>query len=138
MKLKLLSPLHSAYRQVNLYFEKPCAKHDLLPPEGHMLSYLAAYGPCSVSTIHNVLGLKKSTLSSALNRLEARSLLKRSAHPTDRRSIQVSIAPKGRKLASQIEAAGVKLEKRIEQEISQSDREAYHRVLEAIATCAKD
>ena len=101
--------------------------------EGHLLSYLNGYGPCSLSELHRVLGLKRSTLTSMINRLEERALVERVPHPEDRRSFQVELQTRGRKLAVRLEAVGYRLEKEIDARVSARKRAGFESVMAAIA-----
>ncbi|MEM7168159.1 MAG: MarR family transcriptional regulator [Planctomycetota bacterium] len=133
MAMRYLSPVHRAYRQIAIYFEEPCAEVGLIPQEGHLVSYLAAYGPCPVAEVHRVLGLKRSTLSSMLGRLEARGLLRRIPHPSDRRSLHVELEADGRQLAATLQERGEALEAAIEQRVDAADCAGFDAVLAAIA-----
>lgn len=132
MALRYLSPIHKASRQIAIYFEEPCARFDLNTQEGHVLSYLAEYGPCPVSEIHRVVGVKRSTLSSLLDRLEKRELLRRVAHPTDRRSLQIEIEPEGRAIAKDLRTAVEALEEKLDQRIGEDVARGFFAVLEAL------
>ena len=72
---KFLSPIHKANRQVSLYFEEQMVDMELSPVEGHIVSYLKSYAPCPISELVRVFGLKQSTMTSMLDRLEQRRLI---------------------------------------------------------------
>jgi len=101
--LQVLSPLHKATRQIALHFEEPMARLDARGPEGHVLSFLRSYAPCAIGVLGRVFGWKRSTLTSMLDRLEARGLLERELDPEDRRSFLVRLTPAGRRTASRVD-----------------------------------
>ena len=87
MVKQLLSPIHKASRQVGVFLETRLAALPLSSPHGHLLTYLASYGPCAVGELHRVFGFKRSTLTSMLDRMEESGLLERVVDESDRRSI---------------------------------------------------
>jgi DNA-binding MarR family transcriptional regulator len=100
--LLFLSPLHRAGRQV------------------------------PISEITRVFGLKKSTMTSLLDRLEERGLLARHPHPDDGRSFLVELTAEGRRLAEQVQEPVDDLERSIGERVRERDIQGFHRVLEAI------
>jgi len=134
MELQIISPLHKANRQVSLYFEAETAKVGLSPVEGHLLAFVGVYSPSPIAELVRVLGLKHSTLSSMLDRLERDGLLSREVNPEDRRSFVVSLTVKGTKRARHMQGHAEELEQRIRDCISEKDLTGYHAVLAAIGT----
>lgn len=61
----------------------------------HVLKLIAERPGILLKDICGELHIPPSTLTSALNRLEKRNLLQRQIHPTDRRSFQLEITPRG-------------------------------------------
>jgi len=70
-----------------------------------LLAVLAAPGPWTVRGLAQALAAPDSTVSSALDRLEARDLIVRERHPGDRRVMQVALATEGRVLAARLKTA---------------------------------
>ena len=126
----LLSPVHAAYRTLAREVEE-CVK-EVDSAEGHMLSYVLRYGPCTVGKLADVFGIKGATLTGQLDRLERRELLKRRLNPDDRRSFLIAVAPKGRSLVRRIGAKVMRLEAAVQKQISQKDYAGFMRVIEAI------
>ena len=104
----------------------------LTPDEGHLLSYLLPYGPCPVTELVRVFGIKPSTLTSQLDRVERRGLITRAVNPNDRRSLLVALAPDGRDLARRVNRPVADLEEAIAGEVSARDLVGFRRVMEAI------
>lgn len=130
MALNYLSPLHRATRQIALWFEERMP--EMPGVEGHMLSYLAPYGPCPVSELVRVFGMKHSTMTSILDRLEARGLLERTSNPSDRRSLLIGLTRKGRAEASRVNVLVEEIEREIGKRVSKRDLEAFRRVMGAV------
>lgn len=109
------------------------AELGLTPGECHLLSYLYSYSPCAIAELVRVFGLKKSTLTSMLNRLDARGLMVRELNPNDRRSFLIGLTTEGRKLARRVNQPVEALEKDIANRISDQDLEGFKGVMAAIA-----
>ena len=131
MVLTYLSPLHRATRQIGLWFDARLS--DLAGPEGHLLSYLLAYGPCRVTELVRVFGHKHSTMTSLLDRLEDAGLLERKDNPDDKRSFLIGLTAKGRKLATRVNVLVEEIEREIGKRVTKRDLEGFQRVLDAVA-----
>jgi DNA-binding MarR family transcriptional regulator len=126
-----LSPLHRALRQISLWFE------ERLPPEiasteGHLLSYLVPYGPCTVSELVRVFGVRHSTMTSILDRLEQRGLIDRQDNPRDRRSFLVALTRQGRSTAARVNALVEELERAIGARVNARALAGFQNVMAAI------
>lgn len=130
--LRFLSPIHKAGRQVSVYFEEQTRDLDVSPQEGHLLGYLRAYAPCPISELARVFGLKLSTLTSMLDRLEGRDLLERSLNPDDRRSFVIRLTRSGRRLADRLQTIVEDLERMLEREVSVRDVKGFESVMRAV------
>jgi DNA-binding MarR family transcriptional regulator len=97
-----------------------------------VLSYLRSYAPCPISELARVFGLKGSTLTSLLDRLEERDLITRRANPDDRRSFVIKLGPRGHRLADRIQHHVEELESRIGGRVSATEREGFRAVMSAI------
>ena len=130
--LKFLSPVHKASRQITVYFENNMAELEVSPQEGHVLSYLRTYAPCPISELARVFGLKGSTLTSMLDRLEERDLVARQANPADRRSFVIELSARGRRLADRIQCHVEELENQIGGRVSAKELKGFRAVMSAI------
>jgi DNA-binding MarR family transcriptional regulator len=137
MPLLFLSPLHRATRQIGIRLAARMATLGLQNAEGHLLSFLRSYAPVPISELGRVFGLRKSTLTSLLDRLERRGLLVRAPHPRDRRSFLVELTAAGRRTATEVQRPVDELEKDIRAAITDEDLRGFHRVLEAIGEVTK-
>jgi DNA-binding MarR family transcriptional regulator len=131
--LRYLSPIHKASRQVGIHFENQLADTGLAPQEGHMLSYLRSYAPCPVGEVVNVFGLRGSTATSVLDRMEGQGYIARRANPDDRRSFLLELTALGRRVAEDVQRLVDSLEAGIARRISPRDEEGFNAVMRAIA-----
>jgi DNA-binding MarR family transcriptional regulator len=127
---QFVSQLHAAYRTLSRFAED--ALVDIASDDGHMLSYILKYGPCTVGTLADVFGVKGATLTGQLDRLEKRRLLKRQNNPGDRRSFLVSVTPKGRAQVYRIGEEVMRLEAKVRARVSDRDYKSFLKVIDAI------
>lgn len=131
-KLRYLSPLHKANRQTSVYLEGRLADLGVSAPEAHLLAYVSVYGPCAVGELVRVFGAKKPTMTSTLDRLSARKLVKRELHPRDRRSFLVSVTWRGARLGSRARLRVEQLEDEIAKRVTGRDVDGFDKVMAAI------
>lgn len=131
--LRILSPLHRASRQIALDFERRMADLDAQGQECHLLSFLRSYAPCPVGELVRVFGLKASTLTSMLDRLERRGLVTREVDPEDRRSFLVRITGEGEAVADRVNRIVRDFERKVLARVSARDLRGFEAVLAAVA-----
>lgn len=132
MALEFLSPLHKASRQISMYLEARTRALGLSPLEGHILTYLRTYAPAPVGELVRVFGVKRSTLTSLLDRLEKSGLVRREINPDDRRSFLVHISAQGRELTGRVNRLLEGLEADIRKRVRSSDVKGFHEVMRAV------
>jgi len=106
------------------------AEHGLQPAEGDILFTLRRAGPpyrLSPSAISESLLVSSGTLTSRLDRLERKELIKRVPHPEDRRSVEVELTPKALKQVDEAVTVHVGNETRILEALSARERAALDR-----------
>jgi DNA-binding MarR family transcriptional regulator len=132
MALEFLSPLHKASRQITLYLEAHTRALGVSPLEGHLLTYLASYAPAPIGELVRVFGIKQSTFTSMLDRLEQAGLLRREINGSDRRSFLIHITDQGRALAGRLNALLESLEAEIRAHVSPHDVVGFQAVASAV------
>jgi len=130
--LRYLSPIHKAARQVGVHMERQMEGTGLAPQEGHLLSYLRSYAPCPIAEVVTVFGLRGSTATAVLDRLEERGLMTRTPNPDDRRSFLLELTAEGKRVAEQVQELVEKLENAIARRITKEDEEGFRKVMAAI------
>lgn len=131
--LRFLSPIHRASRQIGIHLAAQVSSLGLQTVEAHLLSFLRTYAPCPIAEIRRVFGLKGSTLTSMLDRLEERALIAREPTPGDRRSVRIRLTDIGVRVAGEVQRPVEELERRIRAEVEEQDLRGFDRVMEAIA-----
>ena len=135
MTLRLVPALHRATHAVALLLDR-ASELGVTQAEAHVLSHLADRGDVTVADIHQAFGHKRSTLTSILDRLEARELITREVSAEDRRSFVVALTRQGRSLAGKVSAYLETLETDVRRHVGKADAEAFERVASAIAEMA--
>lgn len=101
-----------------------------------MLAHLHR-GPQAVGELQQASGLKRSTLTNVLDRLEARGFVERRPNPDDRRSSLVALTRSGRSTAAQVAATIRKLERAVHRRVSARDVEGLRAVAAALAEISR-
>ncbi|HVE78177.1 MAG TPA: MarR family transcriptional regulator [Gemmatimonadaceae bacterium] len=132
MALDFLSPLHKASRQIGVYLEAHTRELGVSPREGHILTYLRTYAPAPVGELVRVFGIKQSTFTSMLDRLEKAGLIRREINRDDRRSFLIHITDEGRELAKRVNRRLEALEDEIRKRVTARDVEGFRGVMGAV------
>jgi DNA-binding MarR family transcriptional regulator len=99
--------------------------------EAHVLARLTQ-GDTSIAELHHSFGHKRSTLTAILDRLEGRGLVRRRPHPSDRRSVVVTLTGAGRVAGRRAVAAVHRIESGIAARVTQDQLDGFHAVLDAL------
>lgn len=123
----LVPALERATHAVALWIERAFPDLRLTQAEAHVLASLARHAPCAINDLHRSFGHKRSTLTSLLDRLEARGWIRRGAHPVSRRLVRVELTVAGRQVAERVSAALRDLEARVLARAGDADAAAFLR-----------
>lgn len=137
MALEFLSPLHKASRQLSLHLESRTGERGVSPTEGHILTYLRGYAPASVGDLVRVFGIKQSTFTSMLDRLESAGLVRREVNPEDRRSFLIHLTDAGVELTDRLNQVLHDLEAEIRSRLRPEDVEGFRAVMRAVDEVTK-
>lgn len=130
--LKIVSPLHKATRQMSVYLGEAVQAQGMEGADGHLLSYVAAYGPSRIAELRKVFGHKPSTLTSLLDRLEGNGWIVRTIDPDDRRSFRIEATPEGVRVGREARKVVEAFEKKILDRVKAKDLEGFEAVLAAL------
>ena len=128
MRLELIFSIHRATHRIGLYIQKHTP--DLTQGEAHILCHVHEAGDSTIADLHRAFAHKRSTLTSVLDRLAARGLIRRETSRTDRRSFVVSLTPSGKKKATKIHAQLEALEAGVFGANGRKAVEVFRRVIE--------
>jgi DNA-binding MarR family transcriptional regulator len=131
MPLRLVHPVHRATHRIGLYLDHLRARR-LTQGEAHVLALLAHSRRANVADLHRGLAHKRSTLTSILDRLAARGLIKRAVGETDRRTFVVRLTAKGRRLAQRVQRHLSALERAVVRRVSAANIKGFNKVVAAL------
>ena len=132
--LRLVPALHRAVHQVGLHLLSWRPHLGVTQGEAHILAHLHEVSRCSIGDLHLAFAHRRSTLTSILDRLVARALVRRDLDPRDRRRFDISLTPSGSRLARSIHRALDAIEKGVVEQVGHEGLTGFERILAALDT----
>ena len=111
---RLAPALERATHALALWIEREFRDVGLSQAEAHVLAYLAHRPLASINDLHTSFGHKRSTLTSILDRLEARGWVRRARHPASRRLVALELTEAGREVGERVSGALHAIEQRVD------------------------
>jgi DNA-binding MarR family transcriptional regulator len=130
--LALIPGIHRAAHRIERYLQRVETELGVTRAEAEVLSHLAIHHRAAVSELGHAFGLKPSTLTSVLDRLDGRGLIGREIHPQDRRSFAITLTTRGAAAARRALASLSELENRVTDEVTQRDLKGFQSVVDAV------
>jgi DNA-binding MarR family transcriptional regulator len=134
--MPILRGAERAGQIMDRFLSQRFAELSLTDAEVHVLMHLSDPGRASVAQVQRAFGLRPSTLTSILDRLEGRGYLTRELNPENRRSLVVVLTPDGQIMAETVVGLLREIEDAIRAQVQQGDVEGFLAVVEAIARLA--
>jgi DNA-binding MarR family transcriptional regulator len=131
-ELKVTRAIERANQRVRAYLARHLDELGITEIEAHLLARLAAKGPCTVAAVQEAFGLRRSTLTNALDRLEHKGLLEREVHPSDRRTFLLALTEPGLAAARQVIALVDIIEARVAGQVTTGQLRAFNAVVAAL------
>jgi len=131
MPLRLVPPIHRATHRIGLYLAG-LPDDGLSQGEAHILALLAASAPATIAELHEGLAHKRSTLTSILDRLVDRGLVRRDVGADDRRTFVITLTVKGRSAAARVHRHLAALERAVARRVTSGEMRAFLKVAAAI------
>ncbi len=100
--------------------------------EAHVLAALAVDGKATIGALHEGFGLKRSTLTNIVDRLEGRGLVRRQINRDDRRSFLIELTGSGRRAATRVTTALDGLERELSADVSSRDLKGFAATVKAL------
>jgi MarR family transcriptional regulator, organic hydroperoxide resistance regulator len=129
---KVTRSIERANQMVRRYLAARLRRLGLTEIEAHLVARLAARGPCSVSDLRAAFGLRPSTLTNALDRLERKRFLRRRPDPGDRRSFLLELTAAGRRASRSVVGLVDALEERVSSRVSPEQLDDFLAVIAAV------
>jgi DNA-binding MarR family transcriptional regulator len=124
----IVADVQHATHRIGRHLESALAVVGVDQGEAHVLSALAG-GPMTVAALVEAVGVKRSTLTNILDRLERRGLVSREINPHDRRSFVVHPTRGGARAAKKVAAAFAAVDAKLVQTTTAQERQAFETVL---------
>ena len=131
MALRFIPQIHRATHRIGLHLAR-LGGPGVTQAEAHVLAYLDDAGASTIAEVHRAFAHKRSTLTSILDRLDARGLIGRTTDTRDRRTFVISLTARGRTLARRVARHLHAFEARVLADASAADVRAFVRVLDAM------
>lgn len=129
-----IGALHRAVHALALFFDG-ALEGDLTQAEAIVLLHLATAGPSTINDVHRSFLHKRSTLTSVVDRLEAKGLVDRRIGEADRRNFTLELTTNGRKTADRVVRCVSRLERAIQ--ATPAQMRSSRRMLEITADSAR-
>lgn len=124
--------LSASQNKVFKYFSKLLADYGVTPAQYGVLNCLWREGQLSPKQIGEMVFLEAPTVSGILDKMQKAELIERSIDPKNRRNVLVMATQKSEVIRDEIEAATIKLNNKVLQNLSDSDTEVLKKALEVI------
>ena len=118
------------YLQLNRMVLDRAAALGLSPGQPKILEFLAAQGEHEQKAIAAYCEIEPATVGSILARMEAAGLVVRRNRPGNRRSLYVSLTPRGQELAGALNGVFTEAEAQITAALTDEERQTLTRLLE--------
>jgi DNA-binding MarR family transcriptional regulator len=129
---QIVRSVERANQRVRRYLAMHLDQLGITEIEAHLLARLSAKGPSSIAALQRAFGLRPSTLSNAIDRLERRGLVEREADPADRRTWTLRLTKDGSQVALEVIALVDSLEAQIAAAVSTKQLAAFDAVIAAL------
>jgi MarR family transcriptional regulator, 2-MHQ and catechol-resistance regulon repressor len=127
-----------AHRTLRRHAERSIEAVDVCLSDFAILEALLHKGPQSVSELGRRIELTSGSMTTAIDRLEARGLVARADHATDRRTWVIHLTPEGRALISKVFARHEQAMERAMRGLSKSERATLTDLLKRLGTTADE
>jgi DNA-binding MarR family transcriptional regulator len=129
---KVTRMVERASQRVRRHLGAQLDRLDITDLEAHLLARLAAKGPHSIADLSKSFGLRASTLTNAVDRLERKGFLRREPNPANRRTVLLALTPGGRRSARTVTALVDSIEAAVSQQVTRQQLDGFHAVIAAL------
>jgi MarR family 2-MHQ and catechol resistance regulon transcriptional repressor len=129
--------LARAYGSIATYVERSFGERGFCLTDFMILEALLHKGPLTISAIGEKILLASASMTSAIDRLEQRNLVRRTSSPGDRRVRRVELTDDGNGFITRLYAHHVEDLERIAGELSSEERRVLHGALKKMGLAAR-
>ncbi|MGG0849147.1 MarR family winged helix-turn-helix transcriptional regulator [Peribacillus simplex] len=124
--------LSASQNKVFKYFSKLLEEFGVTPAQYGVLNCLWREGQLSPKQIGEMVYLEAPTVSGILDKLQKAELIERSVDPKNRRNVLVMATQKSKEIRDEVEAATIKLNNKVLQNLSDNDKVVLKKALNTI------
>jgi DNA-binding MarR family transcriptional regulator len=130
----LLRAVERSNQLVTAYLNQHWSRLQITDAEAHVLAHLVAaeHGRLTVAWVQQAFGMRPSTLTNILDRLEARQLVRREVNPDDRRSFLVVATSRGVRVGREVREVIGALEESVRAGVDSAQLDGFFAVIAAI------
>ncbi|MGO4440567.1 MarR family winged helix-turn-helix transcriptional regulator [Rhizobium sp. RAF56] len=130
--------IRRAHQISTAIFAEECAAYDLTAIQYAALSAIRSHADLDATRLSGVIAFDRTTIGGVLDRLEAKSWIKREPSPTDRRIKLIRLTPDGGKLLEEVATAVARVQERLLEPLEGEDRATFLRLLERLTDVHND
>ena len=134
LSLRLVEAFASFERVYARWVESPLHNSNLTHARIRLLGILGRRGPQIMSALGDELLVSPRNVTVLVDALEANGLVRRQAHPTDRRAIVVELTPQGAETCAAMYSQHISAVAGLFGDLSQSDQRKLLRLLNILGT----
>ena len=116
-------------RKISRNYNAECSKYGITATQSFVLLDLLDHDGSSVKDIANRIQLDSPAVTGVIDRLLKENLVQRIEDPSDRRSLQILLTPKGSQLADEIVPMSIEFNKNIQDGFDPDDVNLFQKFL---------
>lgn len=128
MVATLAGGLRRAAHQVAVWIETSLREEGLSAAEAGVLAFIVLHGETSINDVHRHFGHRRSTLTSIVDRLESKGLVRRTLHRSSRRSVSLELTGEGEAAGNDVVELMEWLEAEVRRRVTSVDLTGFLRV----------
>ncbi len=129
VSLLLVEALASFERAYSRWVEAPLQKSDLTYPRIRLLTVISRKGPQIMSALGDELIVSPHNITVLVDALESSGLVRRNAHPTDRRATIIELTSQGVETCAAMYAQHSEAVSELFSDLSETDQREFLRIL---------
>jgi DNA-binding MarR family transcriptional regulator len=137
MSLRLIPGIHRVTHRIGLSLDRETAL-GVTQGEAHVLVHLVDNGDSTIADVHRAFAHRRSTLTSILDRLAARGLIRRETGEADRRTFVLSLTQAGRRLGERVSQHLGAIEARALKGVTRPDLKGFDAVMKRLEAELED
>ena len=118
------------YRQSTTYFQNEFKPYGIGHSQGKALRYIDINGKVIPKQIAEYYNLDKGSVTSLINGLEKKGLIKREPHPTDKRCFYLLLSTKAKQIMPNLNAVFVRWSEQLLHDFSKDDQKFLNECLQ--------